>query len=169
MSKQRTPREQRYIDDRIKELHGAVKRRQMFRDGVRRDTLEDIVEKYGACEKMCHNCAFRPGSVEEIAARESLDSQLWRVLSLLDEAVEGTGPFEPFFCHQDMPTNDGGHNFQPDLSDEGLPEGFPICAGWRAAVIQAKRFQANLELSEPCGDSASTVEQSGDTRYADAI
>jgi hypothetical protein len=162
MSKARTEEENLYIENRIRDLRGQTVRRRLFESGERRDTFEQILEKYGVCERMCVNCAFRPGSVEDIAARESLDSQLWKILELIEKAVDGAQPFEPFFCHQGMPSNDGGHNFQPEFSDEGLPIGFPICAGWRAAVISAKKSGSGQEaLAETRAASTKSVEQFG--------
>ncbi|HEX8564112.1 MAG TPA: hypothetical protein VF648_00490, partial [Pyrinomonadaceae bacterium] len=94
------------------------------------------IEKYGFYPKMCHNCAFLPGSTERHDFAQEYPSQLSTILENIDNAVGGRAPFEPFFCHREMPSDDGGKSFQPEFDDEGLPVGHKICAGWIAEVRQ---------------------------------
>lgn len=128
---------------------GTTKRRADFRAGKTPETFEEVLERFGARLKRCHNCAFNKDSVEMKQYRREYPSQVSTILENIDFAVEGTAPFEPFFCHQNMPTNDGGKSFQPDYSEEGLPVGYPICAGWRKEAENSIKRNAELCETEP--------------------
>ncbi|MDQ4121695.1 MAG: hypothetical protein M3209_09645 [Acidobacteriota bacterium] len=139
-----------HIDQRIKEILGQLKRKDRFKNGER-ITLELTVEKYGAHRKMCHNCAFLPESTERQDFAKEYPSQLSTVLENIDGAVKGENPFEPFFCHREMPSDDGGKSFQPEFDDEGLPVGHKICAGWMAEVKNVQKIYQKFgkEILQP--------------------
>lgn len=94
--------------------------------------LNQMKEYYGCQKSMCDNCAFRLDSPEvtEFADMAIVQAQLGEILEAIDLAVEGESEYLPFFCHQGMPTKDNGHNFQPETDADGMPIGYPICAGW---------------------------------------
>jgi hypothetical protein len=102
--------------------------------------LAEVKKHFGTRESMCHNCAFRldSGEVEDFASvpYDDIPAQLTQILENIDAAVEGEIPYKPFFCHQGMPTNDGGLSFQPENRDEDeMPIGYPVCAGWLNEVM----------------------------------
>lgn len=126
------------IEQEVKRIIGINRAKERFEQGER-ISLEQLMGKYGVCKGQCHTCAFRPDSPETQAFYESYPSQLSTILECIDEAVEGKGPYRLFFCHRNMPSEDGGKNFQPDFDGDGVPVGHKICAGWLRSVNRAGR------------------------------
>lgn len=73
----------------------------------------------------CVDCAFRHGSPES-------DN-----IVVLETLVQGVEDGRPFFCHQGMHCNSRGEYVPLASTADGIPVGYPICAGWREA--RAKR------------------------------
>lgn len=70
--------------------------------------------------KMCHDCAFRPDSLERDG--KSADD-------LFEYIARANGAGEPFFCHQGM--HHGAQGYVPRQRDsKGAPVGHAVCAGW---------------------------------------
>ena len=127
---------------------GTTKRREDFKNGKPAETLPETLERFGARGRRCHNCAFNRNSEEMKEYRAEYPSQVSTILENIDLAIEGNAPFEPFFCHQGMPTNNGGKSFQPEYTEEGLPKGFPICAGWRNEAEKSIKRYAKISEAE---------------------
>jgi len=140
---EKTKNQQR-IDDIVQTYLGKLAREEQFENGER-VTFEEIVEKHGAHAAMCHNCAFRDDSPEQMHARGNYPAQFWTILLGIRSAVREEAAYAPFFCHRKMPSDDGGKNFQPELDDEGLPAGHKLCAGWTAEVKEQTEFQKRLK------------------------
>ncbi|MGC2239155.1 MAG: hypothetical protein WA584_23570 [Pyrinomonadaceae bacterium] len=106
-------------------------------------SLDELKNHYGVRPKMCENCAFRMDSPEvgDFAAPfDDIAPQLQGILCAIDVAVEGDGEFKPFFCHQEMPTSDGGATFQPEFSDlRRLVEWSQPAAERRAARFEREK------------------------------
>lgn len=100
---------------------GSKARREKFKTGEKRETLPEVLAKYGFRKRQCFNCAFLPNSEEMKQYRAEYPSQVSTILENIDEANAQNAPFEPFFCHQGMKTIDGGKSFLPPYDSEGLP------------------------------------------------
>jgi hypothetical protein len=68
--------------------------------------------------RMCHDCAFRPGSPERRDAYGTWETVL-----------RGIAEHRPFYCHQEMACDARGHYVAP-LDAHQRPIGHPLCAGW---------------------------------------
>jgi hypothetical protein len=134
---------------------GQLRRKRSFQNGER-FTFEQLIEKYGACKGQCHTCAFREDSPETKAFYESYPSRMSTILENASEAAKGNAPFEPFFCHRKMSSDDGGQNFQPDYDEGGLPVGHMLCAGWVKLVRSQQTLISKEKQDEQITTTATT-------------
>lgn len=133
---------------------GTTRRREDFKNGKPAETLREVLDRRGFRKKQCHNCAFLPNSEEMKAYKTEYPSQVSTILENIDLAVEGCAPFEPFFCHQGMKTEDGGKSFKPPYGLDGLPKGFPICAGWAREANKTKTaYDENCKAETEGGET----------------
>ena len=88
--------------------------------------------------RMCHDCAFRKGSPE----RKDVYGTWLRIHEQMSAHI-------PFHCHQDMPVDLSG-SYAPPRGSDGMPVGFPVCAGYLRAHEKMHRPSTITSVSTEC-------------------
>lgn len=98
----------------------------------------------------CHDCAFRKDSKEMrqycSGYGEGLTGGRDDIFNLgvnISMALRGETKLQPFYCHHlagdiDVPVDESG-TIQYVFDANGIPQGVPVCNGWRAKVEGIKR------------------------------